>query len=694
MMKHRKIICAAALCLLLLPALLWGGLLPSLGSSAQGLQMQSPTVGLTDWQQKVDPDVLSKATAGPTEFLIYMREQADLSGAARLGSKAEKGRHVHERLTATANATQSNVKQTLVQLGAEHQAFWVTNAVWAKGGLAVVQAVASLPEVASILPSGSNPLKLPPQELSLSSTNAAQSPGIAAAAAADLNPEANLTQINADDVWALGYLGQGVVVASADTGVSWQHAALKNKYRGWNGSDANHNYNWHDAIHAPNVFCPGDSPEPCDDDELLGGGHGSHTTGTMVGDDGADNRIGMAPDAKWVACRNLNSGVGAIPTYMECMQWFIAPTNIANEMPDPSKAPDVINNSWGCVEGCPQPALQDVLRASRAAGIFYAVSAGNDGSNCNTLQFPLARYPESFTVGATDHRTDLVASFSSRGPVIGDPDFPGQMLLKPNISAPGVRVRSAQRDGSYALLSGTSMAGPHVAGLVALVLSSNPNLSGKVGRVEDIIEQTAVRRTTTQGCGGDSSSSVPNNVYGFGRIDALAAVLEATRLFNYGLTSLGSVAAASSTYTSRNYAAGAAFDGDRKGTNWEAGGGWNDNTRGVWGDTLDVTFSRGAKTISEVRVYTLQNNFRTPVEPDDNTDASIYGIRDFDVQAADASAPGGWRTVASVTGNTKARRALLLDSPVTTTGLRIVVHMGRAHFSRIVEVEALGLSDQ
>jgi subtilisin family serine protease len=251
----------------------------------------------------------------------------------------------------------------------------------------------------------------------------------------------------------------------------------------------------------------------------------------MVGDDGGSNRIGMAPQAKWIACRNMNNGVGTIPMYLECMQWFLAPTDINGQNPDPAKAPHVINNSWGCVEGCPPPALQDTLRASRSAGIFYAVSAGNDGGEgpvfvCNSIYHPLARYPEAFTVGASNYTTDAIASFSSRGSVLGDPTAPTG-LLKPNITAPGESIRSALRDGGYGSLSGTSMAGPHVAGLVALLISANPKLEGLISRLEDIIEQTAVPKTTLEGCGLDSPTAVPNNTFGWGRIDALAAVLEA-----------------------------------------------------------------------------------------------------------------------------------------------------------------------
>ena len=496
---------------------------------AAGFLINPSSAEPQSWEDKVDPTVLSAATLGQAEFLIYMNSQADLSGADALPGKEAKGQFVYEQLTSTARSTQPGVLYTLGSFGAPHQSYWVTNAVWAKGDLAVVQAVAVRPEVAFIYPSGGGKLSLPPVEQPLSSTNSTSS-----LLTADPSPEANLINVNADDVWAKGITGQGAVVAGADTGVAWQHAAIKRQYRGWNPTTqtANHSYNWHDSIHAPNTVCNGDTTEPCDDHD-----HGTHTVGTMVGDDGGTNTIGMAPEAKWIACRNMTEGVGAVPTYMECMQWFIAPTDTAGQNPDPTKAPHVINNSWGCYEGCPPPALQDTLRASRAAGIFYAVSAGNDGSSplgvinsgqviCNTISTPLARYPEAFTVGSTNHRTDSISYFSSRGSVLGDPSSPTG-LMKPNISAPGSGIRSSVKNGSYASFSGTSMAGPHVAGLVALLVSANPRLAGLVNRLEDIIEQTAVKKTTSEGCGFDSPTAVPNNTYGWGRIDALAAILEA-----------------------------------------------------------------------------------------------------------------------------------------------------------------------
>jgi subtilisin family serine protease len=482
-----------------------------------------------DWQQRVDASVLEAAAGGSAEFFVYLEPQAGLGGAYTVVSKEAKARHVYEQLTTVATQTQGSVLATLEQHGAQHRSFWVTNAILAKGNLAAIEAVANLSEVQYIYGVGAGRLERP----EVDPPGGTQSTNLATTVFD------SIAKVNADDAWGLGYRGQGAVVAGADTGVRWTHQALKGKYRGWNGATGSHDYNWHDAIHNPNVVCPPDSPEPCDDDAFLGGGHGTHTVGTMVGAGpevaGQKNEFGMAPDAKWIACRNMNNGLGVIPMYLECMQWFLAPTKVDGTGPDASKAPDVINNSWGCVEVCPPPALQDTLRASRAAGIFYAVSAGNDGGRdtpagrvvvCGSIYHPLARYPEAFTVGSTTWTTDIISAFSSRGPVLLG-DSSGLTLRKPNITAPGSSIRSALAgsDSTYGSLNGTSMAGPHVAGLVALLISANPLLKGNVDRLEDIIEESAVRKTTTEGCGGDSPTQVPNNTYGWGRIDALAAVL-------------------------------------------------------------------------------------------------------------------------------------------------------------------------
>jgi uncharacterized repeat protein (TIGR01451 family) len=245
--------------------------------------------------------------------------------------------------------------------------------------------------------------------------------------------------------------------------------------------------------------------------------------GTMVGDDGGGNQIGMAPGARWIGCRNMDeNGVGSPETYTACYQWFIAPTRVDGTEPNPDMAPDVINNSWGCPpsEGCNPDSLLIPVQNLVAAGIVTAHSAGNSGYGvCGTVQDPAAIYDESFTVGATGYQSDNIAYFSSLGPVTVD----GSNRPKPDISAPGVNVRSSVPGNGYANYSGTSMAGPHVAGLAALLISAYPNLRGQVDQIEYTIEQSALHIPWT-GC---DSSGVPNNAYGWGRIDAFAAYQDA-----------------------------------------------------------------------------------------------------------------------------------------------------------------------
>src|SRR5438045_1946981 len=177
---------------------------------------------------------------------------------------------------------------------------------------------------------------------------------------------------------------------------------------------------------------------PCDDS-----GHGTHTTGTTIGDDGAGNQVGVAPGAKWIGCRNMDQGNGTPATYTECFQFFIAPTDLSNSNPNPTLRPHVMNNSWGCPasEGCTTRAeLETIVNNTQAAGIFVVVSAGNSGPGCSTVSDAPAIYDAASSVGAIDINNTL-ASFSSRGPST----FYNPTLLKPLISAPGVNVRSSSR---------------------------------------------------------------------------------------------------------------------------------------------------------------------------------------------------------------------------------------------------------
>ncbi len=469
------------------------------------------------WQKKVDPRVLASATSGETDFLVFLDKQADLSGAAALTTKEEKGAYVFQQLTAVASRTQKSLINTLEKQKVDYRPYWVVNMVWVHGGITAVQSMASRSDIGYIYadPWIKNDLEATSHSARLSSAQ-----GI----------EWNISKVNAPQVWAAGYTGQGAVIGGQDTGYQWDHPALKAKYRGWDGATADHDYNWHDAIHASSAngvtanSCGYDLTAPCDDN-----GHGTHTMGTMVGDDGGAHQIGMAPGAKWIGCRNMESGIGKPSTYAECFQWFIAPWPIGGDPvadADPSKAPDVISNSWACPpsEGCAWDALQTAVNNTRSAGIMVVGSAGNNGSSCGSVNNPIAIYDSTFSIGSTDSN-DIIAGSSSRGPSTNT------NLLKPDVSAPGVNIYSSLPGNGYGTKSGTSMAAPHVAGLAALLISANPGLAGQVDTLEGIIKQTTVPLTiTTQDCGGVSGLSVPNNTYGWGRIKAYAAYQQVHRL--------------------------------------------------------------------------------------------------------------------------------------------------------------------
>jgi uncharacterized repeat protein (TIGR01451 family) len=481
-----------------------------------GVFSAPPAALAVPWGSKVDPWVLKTAIQGETEFLVFLEEQADLSAAGTLPTKAEKGRYVFEQLTEVAQRSQQDLLSTLEAMDVAYQPFWIANMVWVRGDQAAIESLATRTDVARIYAN--------PEVLMAEPEPSAPQPGLQYIDSL----EWNIKKVRAPEVWEAGYTGEGVVIGGQDTGYEWYHPALKPHYRGWDGNNVDHNFNWHDAIHNSinNWRCYNDSSEPCDDH-----GHGTHTMGIIVGDDlGHSNQIGMAPDARWIGCRNMNEGVGTPASYSECYQWFLAPTDLAGANPNPDLAPDVINNSWGCPpsEGCTEPEmLQSVIEAVRAAGIFTVHSAGNDGPVCGSINTPAAIYEASFTVGNTTSY-DGMAGSSSRGPVWVD----GSGRLKPDISAPGTAIRSSIPGGTYTTLSGTSMSAPHVAGLAALLISSQPALRGQVDALEDIIEKSAVPLDNMETCGDTSGDQIPNNIFGWGRIDAWGALEVQTLLLS------------------------------------------------------------------------------------------------------------------------------------------------------------------
>jgi len=462
---------------------------------------------------KVAPQVLNDTDdSKSTSIVIFLADQANVSAAYNMTDQDARGWFVYNTLTKHAEQTQAGLQGLLKERGVKFQSYWAANMIITTADRTLVELVAARADVARI--DSNKPARW------------IEDPEVASFSLAPKSPntvEWGVANVNAPAVWALGFTGQGIVIGELDTGTRWTHAALMPKYRGWNGTSADHNYNWHDAIHSSvGNPCGNNSPFPCDDF-----GHGTHTAGTSVGDDGSGNQIGVAPGARWIACRNMDQGNGTPATYTECFQFTIAPTDLSGNNPNPALRPHVLNNSWTCPasEGCTTRAeLETIVNNTEAAGIFVEASAGNGGPGCSTVAEPPAIYSAAFTTGAIDI-TNTLAAFSSRGPST----YYTPNLLKPNISAPGVSVRSSYvtSDSAYTTLSGTSMAGPHVVGVVALLWSARPQLLRNIAATKSILQNTAnpdVILGSPQTCGGTPSTQIPNNSFGHGRVDALAAV--------------------------------------------------------------------------------------------------------------------------------------------------------------------------
>jgi subtilisin family serine protease len=443
---------------------------------------------------KVEQALLERLSVdGQAPFLVYLAEQADLGGAYSIRDWKARGDYVYQRLTRTAAATQPAITARLTKLGVPFRSFWIVNALSLTGDASLVSELAGLPEVRYI-------------ELQVSASVPEPVP---------VDPEArvnavewNLAKINAPGVWAdFGDTGEDIVVANIDTGVAYTHAALVNQYRGNLGTGSyDHNYNWFD----PAGVCGDPANGPCDNNN-----HGTHTMGTMVGYDGGENQIGVAPGAKWIAAKGCESSSCSSTSLLAAAQWILAPTDLGGANPLPEKRPHVVNNSWGGGGG--RNWYQASVQAWVAAGIFPAFSNGNSGPSCGSSGSP-GDYPESYASGAFGS-SDTIASFSSRGPS----SFGG---VKPNISAPGVAVRSSVAGGGYAAYNGTSMASPHVAATVALIWSAAPSILGDVAATREILDISAIDMAD-ESCGSSmSGAGNANNVWGEGRLDAYAALTE------------------------------------------------------------------------------------------------------------------------------------------------------------------------
>ena len=502
------------------------------------------------------------ASAQQADVIVAVAGNPDLSAARALATKEAKTRYVAETLLQHASRAQAALRKELDARKVRYQVLWINNSLFIPsadratllwlGARADVTRVdldiqmrgvqdapfspmgvsANSLHAPSGLPSPHFGLPSPPdlairleQERATDLSDEPLSRESANPESAIQNPQSiewGVSTVRAPEVWALGITGQGIVVADLDTGVQWDHPALKGKYRGWNGSSANHNFNWFDAAY--NQVGDIRSASPADDNS-----HGTHTVGTILGDDGAANQLGVAPGAQWIGCRNMRLGIGSVARYTLCFQFSLAPTDVNGNNPDPSKSADITSNSWSCdpgygEQGCEVPsALVTVTQVLRDAGIMTVAAAGNNIFGCSGISHAPGTLDQAFTVGATDNANNI-ASFSNRGPS----SFTGH--LKPDLVAPGAGVRSSVPGSTYGSKSGTSMATPHVAGVVALLWSAAPWLRGQIDETEALLRQTARPLTTSETCGGLPAGAAPNNTYGHGLIDARAAVSEAFRL--------------------------------------------------------------------------------------------------------------------------------------------------------------------
>jgi VCBS repeat-containing protein len=395
--------------------------------------------------------------------VVHLMERADLS--AIRGDRPTRLRATIEALQAKAEATQGPVRTWLqARMGtggvAAFTPLWVVNGFSVTATAPIIRLLAALPAVdvvnldaIAIVETGTPP----------------SGP-----------PEPNVSITRAPELWALGYTGEGVVVATLDSGADASHPDISPRWRGSAGG-------WFDPY--------GVHPTPFD-----ASGHGTWTLGVIVGGDAGGTTIGVAPGARWIAAKIFNDAGSATATAIhKAFQWVLDPDG----NPATADAPDIVNNSWSYgAPGC-NLAFQPDFQALRAAGILPVVAAGNFGPGANTSVSP-ANYPEALSVGATDNLGNI-ASDSGRGPsACGG-------AIYPEVVAPGTNVLTSDRFSLYASVSGTSIAAPHVSGVAALLAGAFPSASA------DAIGLAVKQSATDLGLAG------PDNVFGNGWVDAKVA---------------------------------------------------------------------------------------------------------------------------------------------------------------------------
>jgi subtilisin family serine protease len=452
----------------------------------------------------VEQSVLDQLQAdGTASYYLEFENNADLSPAFSM-NWSDRGWFVYETLKAQADRSQAAALNYLNTNGIEYTPHWINNTIFVKNSNAtILNGLQGFEGVQAITAEVYYYIEEP--EAAIEEELFAVEP--------------NLTVVQAELAWAQGWNGEGYTVANIDSGVRYTHQALVDPYRGNLGDGTfDHNYNWRDP-YASNYQAPRDD-----------NGHGTHTMGTMVGLS-ADlvNQIGIAPGAEWIACRGCDTNNCAGDQLLSCAEFVTAPTDLANQNPDPDKRPISVNNSWGNCDQNYNPWYRSATDAWVAAGIYPSFSNGNN-SNCsypvdppiNTVGNP-GRYGNVSGVGSSTKSTSAYATHSNKGPTDNpDPVNPndGFEMVKPQFLAPGVGIRSSvnSSDTAYSSYTGTSMSAPHVAGAIAMMVQAAPCLEGEYGIMETVLEQTAF--PITHG----SFTTHPNNAAGYGEIRVFDAI--------------------------------------------------------------------------------------------------------------------------------------------------------------------------
>jgi len=445
---------------------------------------------------KTPPPPAARATFDPSfreqliraqtaTYLVRLTTQADLRPAYAMTDWTQRGEFVVNRLRAVARQTQPALHEFLSANRRSgdvtfFQPLYIVNAFIVTSGVTTFDALARHPNVAAL-----------EAEHDLAPPEAVVRPALRPLKPTSI--EWGVAQIGADAIWRdFGVRGEGVVVAQIDSGVAYQHPALINQYRGnLGGGFFDHETNWFNSYLTPSY-----EPIPYDN-------HGTHTMGTVLGADG----IGVAPGAQWIAATGSTSYGAA----MLAAEWLLAPYPHTSEpvVGDPALRPHIVSNSWNYIQSR-DTSFKGAIDAWRAAGIIPVFSAGNYGYSPGTVSSP-ADNCGPLAIGATNN-ADQIAGYSGRGP-----GFFSGCLEKPDFSAPGVDIYSSVPEG-YGLLSGTSMAAPHAAGCIALLLSLAPQLTYE--QIFEALKQGAV----------DLGTPGYDAYYGQGRIDCYAAAAALTLL--------------------------------------------------------------------------------------------------------------------------------------------------------------------